>query len=360
MLTPGQRPTWWLSWAALPYEIGTRLRAHGYARGWLSQRRLPVPVISVGNLTVGGTGKTPLVIEVTEWLLAAGTRVAVLSRGYRRSSRESLLLVSDGRRTLATPQDAGDEPYLIAQRCPKAIVAVGADRYRLGRHVVETCGVECMILDDGFQHLGVHRDVNLLLIDAKDAAGLDQLLPAGRLREPITAAKRATAIILTRAEQPIHVEDVMTRLRTALRSLPSMAQVTFRTSETVSVRTGESRSLEWLKGKRVVLVSGVGHGASFRHTAEQLEVAILEETVYPDHHLYTARDVGSLRERADRLQAELMLTTEKDAVKIHPYVTSSDDRWWAARLRVEWLTGEAAIRKMIMDARCATGEGIRA
>jgi tetraacyldisaccharide 4'-kinase len=317
-------------------------------------------VISIGNLTVGGTGKTPLVIEVTEWLLAAGKRVAVLSRGYRRTSLDALLLVSDGGRTLVTPQDAGDEPYLIAQRCPKAIVAVGADRYRLGRHVLDTCGADCMILDDGFQHLGIHRDVNLLLIDVTDAAGLDQLLPAGRLREPITAASRATAIILTRVEQPIDVDDVTTRLRTALRSLPPMAQVKFRASEMVSVRTGESRSLEWLKGKRAVLVSGVGHGASFRHTVERLEVTILEETMYPDHHLYTAQEIGSLHERAGRLQAELVLTTEKDAAKIRPYVSSSDDRWWAARLGVEWLTGEAAIRKMIMDARSATGEGIGA
>jgi tetraacyldisaccharide 4'-kinase len=317
-------------------------------------------VISVGNLTVGGTGKTPLVIEITEWLLATGKRVAVLSRGYRRTSPEALFLVSDGRRTLATPQDAGDEPYLIAQRCPKAIVAVGADRYRLGRHVVETCGADCMILDDGFQHLGVHRDVNLLLIDATDAAGLDQLLPAGRLREPITAAKRATAIILTRAEQPRQVEDVTTRLRTALRSLPPVAQVTFRASEMVSVMTGESRSLEWAKGKRAVLVSGVGHAASFRTTAHQLGVTILEEMVFPDHHLYTAQEIGSLHEGAHRLQAELVLTTEKDAAKIRPYVSSSDVRWWAARLRVEWLTGEAPIREMIMEARRATGEGIGA
>lgn len=360
MLTPGQRPTWWLSWAALPYELGTRLRANGYARGWFSQRRLPVPVISIGNLTVGGTGKTPLVIEVTEWLLATGKRVAVLSRGYRRTSHEALLLVSDGMRILATPQEAGDEPYLMAQRCPKAIVAVGADRYRLGRHVFETCGADVMILDDGFQHLGVYRDVDLLLIDATDAAGLGQLLPAGRLREPITAAKRATAIILTRAEQPRQVDDVTLRLGTALRSLPPMAQVTFRASEVVSVRTAESRSLEWTKGKRALLVSGVGHAASFRHTAEQLGVTMLDEMVYPDHHLYSAQDVGSLDERAHKLHAELVLTTEKDAVKIHPYVSSSDDRWWAARLRVEWLTGETDIRKMITDARPVTGEGIGA
>jgi tetraacyldisaccharide 4'-kinase len=174
-----------------------RLRVYAYEHGWLARRRLPVPVISIGNLTVGGTGKTPLVIQITEWLLKAGKRVAVLSRGYRRTSREPLLFVSDGARIIATAEEAGDEPFLIAQRCPEAIVAVGADRYRLARRVLETCGVDCIVLDDGFQHLAVHRDINLLLVDATDVDGLEGLLPAGRLREPMTAAKRATGVIVT-------------------------------------------------------------------------------------------------------------------------------------------------------------------
>ena len=125
VLTPGQRPMWWLSWAAAPYEMATRLRAYGYEHGWFARRHLPVPVISIGNLTVGGTGKTPLVIQITEWLLEAGRRVAVLSRGYRRTSREPLLLVSDGARIVVTAEEAGDEPFLIAQRCPRAVLATG-------------------------------------------------------------------------------------------------------------------------------------------------------------------------------------------------------------------------------------------
>ncbi|HEU4504770.1 MAG TPA: tetraacyldisaccharide 4'-kinase [Nitrospira sp.] len=360
MLTPGQRPTWWLAWAAVPYELGARLRAYGYARGWFAQRHLPVPVISVGNLTVGGTGKTPMVIEITQWLLGAGKRVAVLSRGYRRTGRESVLVVSDGIRTLATPEQAGDEPYLIAQRCPKAVVAVGTDRYRLGRQVLETCVVDCMVLDDGFQHLGLRRDVNLLLVDATDARGLEQMLPAGRLREPIIAAKRATAIIVTRAEEPSRVDDVLARLRSAVDSLPQTAEVGFRAGELVSVATGAGRSVEWCQGKKTLLVSGIGHGASFRGTAEALGVSILEEVSYPDHYAYTVNDVVKLGERAADLKADLVLTTEKDAGKIRPYLPPDDGRWWAARLRVEWLRGEAAIRNMIMDAKPTIHEGVRA
>jgi tetraacyldisaccharide 4'-kinase len=155
-------------------------------------------VVSVGNLTVGGTGKTPVVIRLADWLLSVGKRVAILSRGYRRASHAPMLMVSNGERLLATADEAGDEPYLMARRCPKAIVAVGADRYELGRWVLDQFQVDCVLLDDGFQHLRLHRDVNLLLVDATDVDGLRAIVPAGRLREFVGAAARATMIIVTR------------------------------------------------------------------------------------------------------------------------------------------------------------------
>ena len=357
MLTPGQRPIWWLSWAAALYEVGTRLRASGYEHGWFARRELPVPTISIGNLTVGGTGKTPLVIEITDWLLGAGRKVGVLSRGYRRTSREPQLLVSDGARILATPEQAGDEPFLIAQRCPRAVVAVGADRYRLGRRVLEECGVDCLVLDDGYQHLGIHRDVNLLLVDATDAPGLERPLPAGRLREPITAAKRATGVIITRAETRNQVDDVLRRLGSAVDPLPPTAQVVFRAKELVSVATRASQCRESCQGKRAYLVSGVGHAASFRGTAEELGVTILGEVAYPDHYAYSVNDVETLRKRAADLKADMMLTTEKDAAKIRPYLAPEDGSWWAARLCVEWRMGESMMRGMILGARPTTGRG---
>lgn len=357
VLTPGQRPIWWLSWAAAPYEVVVRLRAYGYERGWLARRQLPVPTISIGNLTVGGTGKTPLVIEITDWLLETGKRVGVLSRGYRRTSREPLMLVSDGRSIVATPADAGDEPFLIAQRCPRAVVAVGTDRYRLGRRVLKECGVDCLVLDDGFQHLGVHRDVNLLLVDATDAVGLERLLPAGRLREPTTAANRATGVIITRAEDPNQVDDVLKRLRSAVDRMLPTAQVVFRAKELVSVAAGTTRSVESCKGTRAFLVSGVGHAASFRRTAEELGVIILDEVAYPDHYAYSVEDVGRIGKRASDLKAAMTLTTEKDAAKIRAYLAPDDRSWWAVRLRVDWRTGQSTMRKIILDARTATGRG---
>ena len=350
MLTPGHRPTWWLLWAAVPYKLAAQLRAYGYERGWFRRQRLPVPVISIGNLTVGGTGKTPLVIHIVKWLLAEGKRVAVLSRGYRRTSREPMVMVSDGARILASLQEAGDEPYLIAQRCPEAVVAVGTDRYQLGRWVLDRFPLDCVVLDDGFQHLRLHRDVDLLLVDAMDTYGLDQVLPAGRLREPIEAAKRATAIIVTRAETKTDIDHVMGRLRSVLDPLPTTAQVVFRASKLLSLiaNPGQSEG-EWYKGKTALLVSGIGHAASFRGLAEQLGLKILDEVAYPDHHLYTNEEVATLRRRAVGLQAELVVTTEKDAGKLKPCLIPADTGWCAIRLHTEWTAGEAAVRHMIMD-----------
>jgi tetraacyldisaccharide 4'-kinase len=318
---------------------------------------LPVPVISIGNLTVGGTGKTPVVIELAEWLLRDGKRVAVLSRGYRRTNRAPMLLVSNGGRILVGPDEAGDEPYMIARRCPQAVVAVGADRYRLGRWVLSQFPADCILLDDGFQHIRLHRDMDVLLIDATDPYGLDQVLPAGRLREPIEAAGRATAMIVTRAETMADVEQVIGRLRSAVGSLPVTAQIVFQPQSLQSVMTGVGRSLESCRGSTALLVSGIGHTASFRITAARLGLKVLEEVVFPDHHRYTVDEVNHLRHRVADLHADVVLTTEKDAGKLQPYLTQNDQQWWAVRLTVRWIAGEAALHRKMMAELSRPHEG---
>jgi tetraacyldisaccharide 4'-kinase len=194
--------------------------------------------------------------------------------------------------------------------------------------------------------------VNLLLLDATDTDGLTQVLPAGRLREPMSAAERATAVVVTRAERATQVEAVMTRLRSAIRRLPVTAQAVFTPMEIVSVTTDAARAREWCRGKSALLVSGLGHPASFRVTAEELGLTVLDVVLYPDHHRYTLHDINRLRKRAAELKAEVLLTTEKDAGKIQPYLTQHDDeRWWAVRLSVDWRAGEADLRKMIIEVQ---------
>ncbi len=148
----------WLRWAGYPYELAAKLRLSCYGRGWCQTRWLPRPVISVGNLTVGGTGKTPVVMYIVERLAAQGKRVAVLSRGYRRRSTVPQLLVSDGQRVLVGPEEAGDEPHLIARRCPQAVVAVGADRFALGQWVLSQLPVDWFVAVRQFVGWGCRRD----------------------------------------------------------------------------------------------------------------------------------------------------------------------------------------------------------
>ena len=261
-----------------------------------------------------------------------------------------MLLVSDGRTIIADPAEAGDEPYLIAQRCPEAVVAVGANRYRLGRWVLERFPVDYFVLDDGFQHLALHRDVDLLLVDASDPTGLEALLPAGRLREPLSAAARATALVLTRCDPTVGVPG-------ALASLPALTangirpiRIQFRAEAFIDVVTGAVQGLESASGRAAVAFSGIGNVESFRRLLTEQGLKLVGEVVFADHHQYTQRDLKAIQDRARRDGAELVVTTEKDAVKIGQLVRSQDDgpRILALRLGTQILDGRDQLERLLL------------
>jgi len=335
-----------LGWASWVYGLVIRLGLWCYRQGWCASARLSCPVISVGNLTVGGTGKTPMVILLTAWLQATGRRVAVLSRGYKRTSTVPHLLVSDGSRLLVGPSEAGDEPFLIAQRCPQAIVAVGADRVALGRWVLGQYPVDCIVLDDGFQHRALYRDIDLVLLDATDAMGLDALLPAGRLREPLSEVKRASAVVITRADSRSDVEAVCTRLHAVGYPVRDVIEVVFSPECVMAVGSQTRRSPEWGQGKKAWLVSGIGNSQSFHRSAQSLGIEVVGETVFEDHHHYTQHDVQHIRVNVKTTGVDIVLTTEKDAGKLSSFLTS-DDPWWALRLQATVIRGEESLRRLI-------------
>ena len=324
-LHPGQPVRKGLSWVAGLYGLSIRFRLWCYRNGWLTTTQLPCRVVSVGNLTVGGTGKTPIVILLTEWLLAKGHRVAVLSRGYKRTSKASRLLVSDGSRMLVGPLEAGDEPFLIAQRCPQAIVAVGADRVALGQWVLERHPVDCLILDDGFQHRALHRDVDLVLLDATDAAGLDALLPAGRLREPLQGLDRAGAVMITRADSRQDVEAIHSRLRAVSCPYEDTIEVVFRPESVLAIVSREQQPVEWGRKKKAWLVSGIGNSHSFRRSAVG-ELALLRDNAPPAVGVGRRRGeipvdqidelAGTLRD-ADGAAADHFLEVRRSVVPLH-------------------------------------------
>lgn len=302
--------------------------------------------MSVGNLTVGGTGKTPIAILLTEWLLAKGKRVAILSRGYKRLSNAPQLLVADGSRILVGPLEAGDEPFLMAQRCPQAIVAVGADRVALGQWVLEQYPVDCIVLDDGFQHRSLHRDIDLVLLDATDAAGLDALLPAGRLREPLTELCRASAVVITRAESHQDVEMIHSRLRAIGHPYEDAVEVVFRPESVMAIVSGVRQPIEWCRRKRAWLVSGIGNSRSFRRSAESMGAEILGETAFGDHHDYHHGNIEKVRANLHATGCEIVLTTEKDGGKLLPLLMPSDP-WWMLRLGTEVVRGEERLYRLI-------------
>ncbi|MCA9472014.1 MAG: tetraacyldisaccharide 4'-kinase [Nitrospirales bacterium] len=327
-----------LSVLSIPYGWAVHARGKFYDDGWLTSRRLPCPVISVGNLTVGGTGKTPMVMWLANWLRARGQRVGVLSRGYRRKSTAERLLVSDGETCLVEADEAGDEPYLIARNCPGVVVAVGKNRYDVGRWVFDQMHIDCFILDDGFQHLRLYRDCDFLLIDALDKKGIQGLLPRGRLREPVQAARRASAILVTRADQASNLTEFLLSLHSEIpKDFPSIL-VRFDCQFVRHVKTGESRSTEWLMGKRVVLACGIGNALSFRRTVDCLNVSIINVLEFPDHVTYTDDRIERIRKLARREKADLVLTTEKDGVKLAPYLAELE-QWWAVTLEAVFEEG---------------------
>lgn len=340
----------------VPYEFAARVRLWCYERGWFRTQRLPRPVISVGNLTVGGTGKTPVVMHLVERLTAQGQRVAVLSRGYRRRSQAPQLLVSDGQRVLVGPEEAGDEPYLIARRCPHAVVAVGADRYALGQWVLSRLPVDCFLLDDGFQHVQLHRDVNLLLVDATDLAGIQAALPIGRLREPLSAAARATAIVITRVGTEQDADQVWRLVQQACGSLSPPLLVGFPAEEFRRVGGEEQRPLDAFRGRSAVIFSGIGNSESFHALVEGLGVTVVETLAFPDHVHYTDGMVETIRSKAKACGVDLLVTTEKDADKVAPFL-GSQDFCWAIRLRTEILRGQDRLEQLLRFDPQATKAG---
>ncbi len=322
------------------YGLAMKARSALYARGLLTQHFLPCRVISIGNLTVGGTGKTPVVIALASALRARGRKVGVVSRGYKRRSADTIVEVSDGQSIPGNPSDAGDEPFLIAQRCPGVPVAVGADRPSAGRHLIERHHIDTLIMDDGYQHLALRRDTNILVLDAGAPFGNGYLLPRGRLREPLSAMARATAVLVTRASQGGRLDEIKARVRAAASAVPVWV-TDFAPSAVMRVGGTVAVEPSVLKGEQVLAVSGIGYPESFRQLLVTAGATVAKHCVFPDHHAYSREDVQRVRQAAERAGAGRIVTTEKDAVKLAQLdeVTKQEVQIWAVRIELTWHEG---------------------
>ena len=283
-------------------------------------RRLSRPVISIGNLVVGGSGKTPLTVLVARLLAEAGERPAVLSRGYARTAPDiGVTVVSDGRRLRADLARAGDEPLLLARSLPGVAVLVCADRYLAGRLAEQHLGATVHVLDDGFQHMQLARDVDLLIVDHADTER-PRLLPSGRLREPLSAARAADAVLVTGADAA-QVAQLGERLGVA-QAFTLHRDVEPAVEETVD----GPRPLD--AGARVLVVSGIARPERFVAETVDGGFDVAGDLAFGDHHPFAARDITRIAERARALGTAIVLTTEKDFVRLLPL------RPWPFRLAV--------------------------
>jgi tetraacyldisaccharide 4'-kinase len=275
-------------------------------------------VVSIGNLTLGGTGKTPLTIWVARWYQQQGWRVAVLSRGYRARTPAPVRVISTGDGPLCAWQEAGDEPYLLACALPGVAVLTGKERARTGRYACEVLGAEVLILDDGFQHHALQRDLDIVLIDASNPFGPGSLFPRGILREPRRALRHADAIVLTRVEMAgARLPALCQQIRRwhARQPLYHMAM----SLDTIQQHsTGQPVDLATLRQQRVVAVVGIGNPYAFVNTLTQLGMDVAALLVFPDHHPYTRADWQRIVDTLHQQHATCVLTTEKDAVRLDP------------------------------------------
>lgn len=301
-----------LSWL---YGAAVALRRWFYQIGWIKARRLPARVISIGNLTVGGTGKTPMVIAVAQRLKEKGYKPVVLSRGYRGKAGKGVTVVSDGEKIYEGPEMVGEEPVLIAKRSPGIPVLVGSDRYRTGGYAFQKWGTDLMVLDDGFQYLGIEKDLNLLLVDATNPFGNGYLLPRGILREPIRWLQSANGIVLTKANLVSDADRLKERIRGIAGPVP-IFEATLAPTQLICWSTGAQSSLKDLVGKRIICFSGIGNPITFRWLLEQLGAKVVKEFVFEDHHTYTREDEAKIELAVKEMANDCVITTEKDIVKI--------------------------------------------
>jgi len=294
------------------YGAGMAVRNWLFDIGLLPSTRAAVPVISVGNLSAGGTGKTPLVEYLAQRLRRQGKKVAVISRGYRRKTR-GYVVVSNGVQRCAEASASGDEPSQLAETLDGVVVVVDERRVRAAQRVVRDFAVEVIVLDDAFQHRFLARDLNIVVVTAQEVLSPHPLLPAGNRREQFSALQRADLIIVSRARDAQEFADAR---RLLMRWQKPLVEMELQPVLLKHPLTQQELTLHTVAGKRVVAFSGIGQPTAFEATLRSLEVQLMEHCRFPDHHWYRQQDIDQIVRSFQRHGAEYLLTTEKDVARL--------------------------------------------
>jgi tetraacyldisaccharide 4'-kinase len=309
-LSLGDRVILKLLWViSLGYALIMKFRSSAYSLSVLRTTTLPKPVVSVGNITVGGTGKTPVTAWIAAYLQGKGKRVAVLSRGYGGSLEGTVAVVSDGVKRTLSPVEAGDEPCLLADNLPGLIVVIGSSRYEAGCLAIERFNPDIFILDDGFQHLNLKRDLNILLLDAKKPFGNGSVFPAGTMREPSSATDRADLIVYTRAGRSSNTAKMVSENSPVVRCEHSLSGFKRLSGEGI-------RSFEELNGLKGLAFAGIADPMQFFDSLEKCGVQLVATLAFPDHTDYGEEEIAAIAKLKRSSRADYLITTAKDAVKV--------------------------------------------
>lgn len=290
------------------YGVGSTLRATAYQKGWLRRHRLGRPVISVGNLTTGGTGKTPLVHWIVDRLLGCGHHPAILIRGYRRKRGPDAIVIPPKPGRAPEPREVGDEAAWFARAFPDAPIGVSADRYRTGKLVEQNYAIDAFVLDDAFQHLALSRDLDIVAIDATREISDETILPAGLQREPCAALARADVAVFTRTElaDPAPLEAQLRRLNPGIRMMSAHTRL----ERLMNLSDGSAVAPESLIGRPVHAFCGIGNPDAFFRDLRLWGFDVVSESVFPDHYVYRNLHFAA------NLGVAALLTTEKDAMNL--------------------------------------------
>ncbi|MGA2780643.1 MAG: tetraacyldisaccharide 4'-kinase [Smithella sp.] len=325
-------------------------------RNWLydhkifKEIKLPCPVISVGNITVGGTGKTPCVIMLAQMLQENGFKPAILSRGYGGERVNSVNIVSDGCEILLDSKIAGDEPYLIAKELKNVPVITGAKRIVTGKTAIRQFGANVLICDDAMQHRQIFRGINLVLLDSQSLQGNNQILPRGRLREPISELKRASAIVLTRANEARQTNDQIEKL-VQTENIPIFRSI-HKPKDIVKGDYSAQNSISIIAGKRVCAFCGIANPDSFRKTLSDAQAQVLSFDIFPDHHRYNKNELEKIKARFIDCHADFLISTQKDGTRLQEfpeflYII------YMLRIELEIVPSRESFKKFILDRLAA-------
>lgn len=342
------------------YRIIVQLRLLLYRKGILRYHTLGCQVISVGNLTVGGTGKTPVVEIFARELQKAGRRVAILSRGYKSTKAplgERILkkitfntrknkprIVSDGKRLLLDSAMGGDEPYMLATNLPDVAVLVDKDRVKSGRHAIKTFSCDTLILDDGFQYLSLKPRVQIVLVDKTNPFGNENVLPRGILREPVKNIRRADFIFITKSDGTT-CEELKDKIR-RWNSHAEIVECRHCSRYLQNVFSDERHNLDFLKGLNITTLSGIASPDGFENSLEEFGAKILKRHRFADHHRYSQQEIINMINTAKRLNTDAIITTEKDAVRF-PRIERFDVPVYYLRVDIELLSGADDFKQCI-------------